>query len=66
MEEKAKKTNILVKLLEAFIEIFIGLFKGFKYLMTILPVSVIAIIFCFIFFKEQTISAFEFLTSLFS
>ena len=64
-ENKKAKSGVLSKLLEAVIGIFVGLFKGVKYLLMIFPVCIVVFVFCLIFFKDQTVAAFEFIRDIF-
>ena len=57
--------NIFLGLLESIVGIFTGLMKGIKYLLMILPVSMIVIIFSFIFLPDQILTAWNYIKGMF-
>ncbi|MBQ2717186.1 MAG: hypothetical protein IJF75_01130 [Clostridia bacterium] len=57
--------DFLSKLFNAIFGLFVGLLKGLKYLLMILPIAIVALFVCLIFFNEQTMNAVEVIKSWF-
>ena len=57
--------DFLSKLFNAIFGLIVGLLKGLKYLLMILPIALVALFVCLIFFNEQTMNAVEVVKSWF-
>lgn len=64
-DTEQKKVGAGKRVLNAFVDVFAGFMKGIKLTLILLPICLIALLFCFIFCREQTLAAFESIRGLF-
>lgn len=54
-DTEQKKVGAGRRILNAFVDVFTGLMKGIKLTLMLLPICFIALMFCLIFCREQTL-----------